>query len=233
MNIEALRPVARNLLRTYQVRSSRSADLANALSYGENKEWSDDDILCVEGDSSTNMFVILQGNVRIMRNDVNGIQRELAVLSAPTMVGQMGLVDGSTRSASVLAQGDVLGLSITQEIFNKILAEASAAGSAFRHLLLASMTSQLSTANEKIRNLISDMEKDLEDEREREMAAWRENLKNNTPSSSRESSSERLLEIAGVLDGWKVDSDGIDELDIKFVEDDDMKRTREARQGKR
>ena len=95
------------------------------------------------------------------------------------------------------------------------------------------MTSQLSTANEKIRNLISDMEKDLEEEREREMAAWRENLKNDTPSTSRESSSERLLEIAGVLDGWKVDSDGIDELDIKFVEDDDMKRTREARQGKR
>ena len=233
MDIETLRPVAKKLLRTYQVRSSRSADLAKALMYGKTQNWVDGNQLCLEGEPSTNMFVVLEGEVRIMRKDVNGVPRELAILPSPTMVGQMGLVDGSARSATVLAQGSVKGLSITQKVFNSILGEASAAGSAFRHLLLASMTSQLSSANEKIRGLISDMEQDIENEREREMAAWRDNLKNDNEPAPKESSSERLLEIAGVLDGWKIDTEGIDDADIKFVEDDDMKRTREARQGRR
>ncbi len=233
MDIESLRPVAKKLLRTYQVRSSRSADLAKALTYGNTEDWTDSEELCREGEPSTDMFVVLEGEVRIMRKDVNGVPRELAVLPSPTMVGQMGLVDGSARSATVLAQGKVKGLSITQKIFNSILGEATSAGSAFRHLLLASMTSQLSSANEKIRGLISDMEQDLESEREKEMAAWRDNLKNNKDPAPKESSSERLLEIAGVLDGWKIDTEGIDDADIKFVEDDDMRRTREARQKRR
>ena len=230
MDIESLRPAAKKLLRTYQVRSSRSSDLAKALMYGNTQDWMDGKELCLEGEPSTDMFVVLEGEVRIMRKDVNGVPRELAVLPSPTMVGQMGLVDGSARSATVLAQGTVKGLSITQKVFNSILGEASSAGSAFRHLLLASMTSQLSSANEKIRGLISDMEQDLENEREKEMMAWRENLKNNKDPAPKESSSERLLEIAGVLDGWNIDTEGIDDADIKFVEDDDMRRTREARQ---
>ena len=39
------------------------------------------------------------------------------------------------------------------------------------------------------------------------------------------------MEIAGVLDGWSIDTHGIDDVD--FVEDEDMKRTREARNAKR
>ena len=39
------------------------------------------------------------------------------------------------------------------------------------------------------------------------------------------------MEIAGVLDGWKMDASGVD--DVKFVEDEDMKRTREARAAKK
>jgi hypothetical protein len=35
------------------------------------------------------------------------------------------------------------------------------------------------------------------------------------------------MKIAGVLDGWDVQADEVD--DVSFLEDDDMKRTREAR----
>ena len=46
---------------------------------------------------------------------------------------------------------------------------------------------------------------------------------------TRPPSSERLLKIAGVLDGWDVHTEDID-LDVELFEDDDMKRTREARE---
>ena len=220
MNPETLRPIARNLLRNYQVRSSRSIDLATAISKGKTCSWSDSEVICSEGSDSDDMYIILKGSVRVMRNDAQGKPRELAILEAPTMIGQMGLVDGSNRSATCLAIGKVGALSINISTFQELLSEATSAGSAFRHLLLASMNMQLSSANAKIRNLVQDIEA--------------ETLPQKEPSSQTEqksSSSDRLMEIAGVLDGWKMDTRGID--NVEFVEDDDMKRTREARAAKR
>ena len=228
---EQLKPIARSLLRTYQVRSSRSADLVTALSYGTKETWQDGYTICKEQDQSHDMFIILKGEIVILRNDINGVPRELVTLSPPSMIGQMGLVDGSPRSATCVAKGTVEALSITDGIFEQILKEPSLAASAFRHLLLASMTNQLATANEKIRGLIADMEKEQEVEKNREMEEWRKKLR--TENQPKESSSERLLKIAGVLDGWNIDSDGVDGMDIDFVEDEDMKRTRKARQNSR
>ena len=166
------------------------------------------------------MFIILKGSVRIMRKDAQGTLRELAILNAPTMIGQMGLVDGSVRSATCIAKDNVGALTIDTSTFKKILEDASSAGSAFRHLLLASMNMQLSTANGKIRKLIEDIERKKSKTR---------NPKNESQPKS--SSSDRLMEIAGVLDGWKMDASGVD--DVKFVEDEDMKRTREARSSQK
>ena len=187
---------------------------------GRPSSWSDGDVICNEGEQSEDMFIILKGSVRIMRKDTQGTLRELAVLNAPTMIGQMGLVDGSVRSATCIAKDSVGALTIDTSTFKKILEDATSAGSAFRHLLLASMNMQLSTANGKIRNLIEDIEREEKQKQE---------PKENSPSKA--SSSDRLMEIAGVLDGWKMDASGVD--DVKFVEDEDMKRTREARAAKK
>ena len=220
MNIETLRPIARSLLRSYEVRSARSTDLAQAIMRGRPSSWSDGDVICTEGEQSEDMFIILKGSVRIMRKDAQGTLRELAVLGPPTMIGQMGLVDGSVRSATCIAKGSVGALTIDTATFKNILEDATSAGSAFRHLLLASMNMQLSTANGKIRKLIEDIEKEEKQKQEPQ--------KQEVPQAS---SSDRLMEIAGVLDGWKMDASGVD--DVKFVEDEDMKRTREARNAKK
>ena len=220
MNIETLRPIARSLLRSYEVRSARSTDLAQAIMRGRPSSWSDGDVICTEGEQSEDMFIILKGSVRIMRKDAQGTLRELAVLGPPTMIGQMGLVDGSVRSATCIAKGSVGALTIDTSTFKEILEDATSAGSAFRHLLLASMNMQLSTANGKIRKLIEDIEKEEKQKQEPQ--------KQEAPKAS---SSDRLMEIAGVLDGWKMDASGVD--DVKFVEDEDMKRTREARNAKK
>jgi CRP-like cAMP-binding protein len=220
MNIDTLRPVARTLLRSYEVRSARSADLAQAIMRGKPSSWSDGEVICTEGEKSDDMFIILKGSIRIMRKDAQGTLRELAILKAPTMIGQMGLVDGSVRSATCIAKESVGALTINTATFKKILEDATSASSAFRHLLLASMNMQLSTANGKIRNLIEDIE--LEEKQKQNPQ------KETAPKAS---SSDRLMEIAGVLDGWKMDASGVD--DIKFVEDEDMKRTREARAAKK
>ena len=76
---------------------------------------------------------------------------------------------------------------------------------------------QLSSANEKIGSLVDD----LIEEQTAEIP-----IEPNT-----EEKKDKLMQIAGVLDGWDVKADEID--DVEFFEDDDMKRTREARNRRR
>ena len=87
----------------------------------------------------------------------NGTEKELAVIPAPSMIGQMGLVDGSARSATCRAASAIKGILISKQTFNSLLQEQSPEGSAFRHLLISTMMGQLSSANEKISGLVDDM----------------------------------------------------------------------------
>ena len=69
MKSEDLRPVARQLLRTYQVRSTRSRNLALALAKGDITTWNQGDVLCNEGEPSNSMFVTIEGEVQVLKRD--------------------------------------------------------------------------------------------------------------------------------------------------------------------
>lgn len=224
LQADTLRPIARKLLRTYQVRSARSRALADALAKGSQAAWKSDDVICEEGAPSDSMFVLLKGMIRVTRKDVNGEERELALIPDPSIIGQMGLVDGSNRSATCVAVEDAITINLSRDNYNELMDEPTPAGSAFRHLLLSTMMGQLSTANQKIRDLIMDMEQEVRSKEQEELPIPDEN----PPPEPKESSADRLLRIAGVLDGWDVKADDIDDTDIQLYEDEDMKRTREA-----
>ncbi len=215
MNTEVLKPIARRLLRSHRVQGARAGDLAAALSAGRPDRLADGERLCSEGEPSDSMFVLLKGDIRVLRRDDRNEERELAVLTAPALVGHMGLVDGSARSASCVAMGDIGYLRLTRETFQRLLDESTAAGGAMRRLILASLIGQLTSANTRIKEMIEAPE--LPDEA--------------APARS-DISSDDILKLAGVLDGWSVDRSAMD-TDVRFVEDEDMRRTREARGRKR
>lgn len=215
MSVEYLRVVARDLLRAYQVRSTRSRNLASAIERGVEKIWQQGELLCVEGTPSDTMFVTVEGSVQVLKKDPSGESKELAMIPAPSMIGQMGLVDGSNRSATCRASNVVKAIIIDKTTFNALLQETSAEGSAFRHLLISTMMGQLNGANSKISKLIDDMIEEATAEVP-------------IPQSTEAQKKDRLLEIAGVLDGWEVKADGVD--NVQLYEDEDMKRTREAKQ---
>ena len=220
MKPEELRPVARTLLRTYQVRSTRSRNLALALGKGQSKTWSQGDLICTEGGPSDSMFVTMEGSVQVLKKDASGKEKELAVIPAPSMIGQMGLVDGSARSATCKAASAIKGILISKQTFNALLQEQSPEGSAFRHLLISTMMGQLTSANEKISGLVDD----LVEEQTAEVSR----------ADTEEVKKDKLMKIAGVLDGWDVKEGDVDDLEtIEFVMDEDMRRTKEARERTR
>jgi len=220
LNAEVLKPIARKLLRTHRVHGARPGDLAVALSSGRPLRIADGDRLCREGESSESMFVLLKGSVQVLRKDDRGEERQLAVLQAPALVGHMGLVDGSARSASCVAQGEIGCIQLKRETFQRLLDEPTAGGAAMRRLILASLIGQLTSANTRIQEMI------------KEAPAPRSAADSSAQvRKKKEISSDDILKLAGVLDGWSVDSNAL-ETNIRFVEDEDMRRTREARRKK-
>jgi CRP-like cAMP-binding protein len=67
-----------------------------------------------EGDKGQSFFIILGGQVCVEKL-INGQQVELAVLKAGECFGEMALVDGKARSATVRALADTISLRFSRE----------------------------------------------------------------------------------------------------------------------
>jgi len=145
-----MKDLAQDLLRRYQVRSTRSAHLVPALRRGKLLSIGRGDVFCQQGAPSKQLFVLVSGSVRILRKDNQNKDREIATIHAPCIIGEMGLVDRSTRSATCMAHEDCTALAIDQRTFDTLMNEDSAAASAFRHQLIAVMMSDLSRTNAKL-----------------------------------------------------------------------------------
>jgi CRP-like cAMP-binding protein len=72
--------------------------------------------LIVAGHAASELFVILDGSVGV---DVEG--RASTAIGPGSFVGELALLDGGPRSASVVAQGPVVTLAITGRRFRKLL----------------------------------------------------------------------------------------------------------------
>ncbi len=80
------------------------------------RQYSDGDIIFQEGQVSDMAFVIVEGHVKIAKSHEKGAV-PLAVLGPGELFGEMGVLDGGTRSATALAQGAVTLKAIPGETF--------------------------------------------------------------------------------------------------------------------
>ncbi|MBL8416010.1 MAG: Crp/Fnr family transcriptional regulator [Propionivibrio sp.] len=75
------------------------------------------------GDSTDSLFVIVSGSAKVLNRDAEGNEVILTFLAAGECFGEMGLIDGSPRSADVVANESCELLVITKADFMKALAE--------------------------------------------------------------------------------------------------------------
>ena len=99
-------------------------------------------ILMSQGDFGASMFGILDGVVSVSFVDPHARETAVATLSAGQVVGEMALLTGERRTATVTARTDVVALEITkpavERIFEKApdLVESFAATLAIRRAML-------------------------------------------------------------------------------------------------
>ncbi|MBK1839399.1 cyclic nucleotide-binding domain-containing protein [Azospirillum sp. YIM B02556] len=74
-------------------------------------------VLMREGDSAGSLYVLLAGTVRVLRDDPFGSQVEVGFRRAGDCFGEMALIDGGARSASVVAATAVTVFELERDLF--------------------------------------------------------------------------------------------------------------------
>ncbi|NCC25215.1 MAG: Crp/Fnr family transcriptional regulator [Deltaproteobacteria bacterium] len=105
-------------------------------------------IIINEGDSSTSIYVILSGQVKVVLGDERGNEMILSILGPGEYFGELALLDGEPRSACVMARERTEALVISRNDFVRIFSLSPKALG-----LLRGLTERLRDANEKIREL--------------------------------------------------------------------------------
>lgn len=75
------------------------------------------------GDTTDSLYVIVSGNARVLNSDAEGREVILTLLGPGECFGEMGLIDGSPRSADVVASEPCELLVITKTEFKKCLSD--------------------------------------------------------------------------------------------------------------
>jgi CRP/FNR family cyclic AMP-dependent transcriptional regulator len=92
--------------------------LRRVLKVTEDYVYMDGATIVAQGTTSEQLFVILDGSVRVVRGG-----RTVARMSAGDFFGEISLLDGGPRTASIVADGPVRCLVLLRKEFREILAE--------------------------------------------------------------------------------------------------------------
>jgi len=93
------------------------SDLFGALTDAEREQvapaltpfpFADRDVVFKAGDEADSLYLLAEGDVRVVGEDKDGKRFDLARLRAPTYFGEMGLLLGQPRTATVVAEGEAL-----------------------------------------------------------------------------------------------------------------------------
>jgi CRP-like cAMP-binding protein len=93
-----------NLLKKVPIFTSLNDNqLSHIAEYCVNKKYAKDQLILVEEEIGRTLFIIFAGRVKVTRTSDDGREVILSILESGDFFGEMSLLDGKTRSASVTA----------------------------------------------------------------------------------------------------------------------------------
>lgn len=88
---------------------------------GSKKTYSKENVILMEEDAGSALFVIISGKVKVVRTSSDGREVILSILNESDFFGEMAILDGLTRSATVIALEDSELFIIQREQFLELL----------------------------------------------------------------------------------------------------------------
>ena len=85
--------------------------------------WSPKQTIIKSGESGESMFVVLQGVLDVLIDNKQNIATRVGQIQVGEIFGEMSLLTGAPRSATIVAKSSVKTLEITKDVFSKLLSE--------------------------------------------------------------------------------------------------------------
>ncbi|MSQ00714.1 MAG: cyclic nucleotide-binding domain-containing protein [Myxococcales bacterium] len=106
-----------------------------------------------QGERGRAAYVVLSGEVEVIRRLPGGTRTRLGVLQRGAVFGSVALLDGGQRAAICRAAGEVVVLEIASGDFQRLCAAATPLGTRFLMLVCRQLVRDLRTTNHRIAEL--------------------------------------------------------------------------------
>ncbi len=126
------------------------AERAEVIRIMEVQRLTDGEVIFHEGEAGDAWYVIFEGEARVLM-DADGGARELAVLKRGACFGEMAILDGEGRSATVQALGPLTMFRFRRQRFEQLLDQGSLAA----YKLILAMARMLSRRHRQLTEEIS------------------------------------------------------------------------------
>ena len=80
------------------------------------KRWADGEEILSEGGAPTGFFLVLEGAAKVLKRG-----KQVDTVSADDCFGEISLIDGGARTASIVADGEVETMEISQGMFRTVI----------------------------------------------------------------------------------------------------------------
>ena len=130
------------------------------LAIFKSQRYSEGEMLCREGDKAFSFFIVCKGVVEIYKDlgkgvtDVGGRER-LGQLRKGAMIGQVSLIDGKPRSATVIAKTQVTTLECSRDNFERLFTAGSPFAFKILDQIIIHLSKRLRDSNTQLYNLYS------------------------------------------------------------------------------
>lgn len=101
------------------------------------------DILFEEGDPESYMGVLIKGKLAVLKADSDGLLQKISDIGPGKTVGEMSLIDGQPRSASIHVEDEAFVMILYVGRFNEILANQPSLGVKVLMYLMRLMSARL------------------------------------------------------------------------------------------
>src|SRR3972149_4095732 len=109
------------LQKVYLFEDLTSEELDRVLAIAQKETRKTEEVVFKEGDVGDKFYIILSGEVRVMKPITTLGNEALAILKPGDFFGEMALIDDSPRSASVISSTETTLLYITKKDFESLL----------------------------------------------------------------------------------------------------------------
>lgn len=115
-------------------------------------------LLFSEGDPPDGLYILLKGEVEILKKSPEGEEETLATLTPGAILGEMGVIENRPRVATARAKDKVETFWISRSLFEEFLTQCRPSAIKILRIIALCACHRLAAMDEKITELLSEMD---------------------------------------------------------------------------